>query len=141
MSFVNGLGGCFIFSEDPGRYAEWLKDTFKLELETYGESAFGLTFTTVDPEKTSVKRQTVFSVMRAKAPIPNMPGNADPSDMYGDQPFMVNLRVDDLEALVGHLETRNIDVLGREEYPYGRFAWIRDPDGRRMELWEPLESF
>lgn len=141
MAHVNGIGGCFLFSEDPKRLCEWYAAAFELTFETYGADAFGLTFTAVDPEDATVKRQTVFSVMKAKSPVPAMPPNADPEDQYGDQPFMVNLRVDDLDATLAHLATLGVAPLGRMDESYGKFSWVRDPDGRRVELWEPGEPF
>lgn len=64
--------------------------------------------------------------------------SAEPSDMYGDQPFMVNLRIRDLDGLVAHLEREGVTIIKREDESYGRFAWVRDPDGRRIELCQPL---
>ena len=57
--------------------------------------------------------------------------------MYGDQPFMVNFRVRDLDALMTHLASNGIDAIKRMDDVYGRFAWIRDVDGNRVELYEP----
>jgi predicted enzyme related to lactoylglutathione lyase len=52
---------------------------------------------------------------------------------------MVNFRVDDLDALLGQLAEAGVRIdPKREEYPYGRFAWIWDPEGNRVELWQPL---
>jgi predicted enzyme related to lactoylglutathione lyase len=52
--------------------------------------------------------------------------------------FMINYRVDDLDALLKVLKEENVEIdLHREDYDYGRFAWIMDPDGNRIELWEP----
>jgi predicted enzyme related to lactoylglutathione lyase len=58
----------------------------------------------------------------------------DPSD----KPFMVNFRVDDLHALLGALRGAGVQVDERvEESEYGRFGWIMDPEGNRVELWQP----
>ena len=58
--------------------------------------------------------------------------------MYGDQHFMVNLRVTDLESLLERLGARVETILGRQdEGEYGLFAWLYDPDGNRVELYEP----
>ncbi len=51
---------------------------------------------------------------------------------------MVNYRVEDLDALLGELKQAGVGIdPHREDYDYGRFAWITDPDGKRIELWEP----
>jgi predicted enzyme related to lactoylglutathione lyase len=53
---------------------------------------------------------------------------------------MINYRVDNLDALLEDLKTSGIEIdPHREDYDYGRFAWITDPDGTRIELWEPLK--
>ena len=141
---VNGIGGCFLFSPEPARLAEWYADAFGLQLETYGETSFGVTFGAVDPSDPKRRLETVFSVMKAKVDLPGLPHRPDPvqpSDMYGDQPFMLNLRVDDLDALLTRLEARGVPILARQEEEYGRFAWIHDPERRRLELWEPGQPF
>lgn len=57
----------------------------------------------------------------------------------GEQQAMVNFRVDDLDALLASLEAAGVRIdPKREDYPYGRFAWIWDPEGNRVELWQPL---
>jgi predicted enzyme related to lactoylglutathione lyase len=53
-------------------------------------------------------------------------------------PFMMNFRVDDLEALLAQLKQAGVDIdPHREDHDYGRFAWIMDPEGNRIELWQP----
>ena len=53
-------------------------------------------------------------------------------------PFMINFRVDDLDGLLTDLAANGVWIDDRrEDYSYGRFAWIRDPEGNRIELWEP----
>ena len=138
MAYVNGLGGAFIVSEDPERLAKWYGEAFGLALESYGATTFGMTFIAVDAEDKVTPRQTVFSIMKAKSPLPEMPANSDGEDMYGDQPFLVNLRVDDMDATLAHLATMGVAPLLRQDESYGRFAWVRDADGRRVELWQPL---
>ena len=59
----------------------------------------------------------------------------------GGQAFMVNIRVHDLDGLLAQLAADGIWIdPRREDFPYGRFAWIVDPDGNRVELWEPPAS-
>jgi predicted enzyme related to lactoylglutathione lyase len=81
---------------------------------------------------------TTFAIMRARVALPRAEKNQDAGDMYGDQHFMINLRVNDLDALVGRLESQGETILGRQdEGEYGLFAWLCDPDGNRVELYEP----
>ena len=57
----------------------------------------------------------------------------------GTQQMMVNYRVDDLDALLDQLRAADVEIdPKREDYDYGRFAWIVDPEGNRVELWQPL---
>lgn len=141
MALVNGIGGCFVYSEDPKTLSEWYAKAFQLELESYGPTSYGLTFTALHPLDRTRKLQTVFSIMKAKQPIPRMRPNEDPKDAYGDQPFMLNLRVDDMETTVAHLKACGVEPLGGEDEAFGRFVWVRDPEGNRIELWEPAGSF
>jgi predicted enzyme related to lactoylglutathione lyase len=50
--------------------------------------------------------------------------------------FMINLRVDDLDAMIADLEAKGIETLGRQDEDYGNFAWILDCDGIKIELWQ-----
>ena len=55
---------------------------------------------------------------------------------------MFNYRVEDLESLLDALQKEGVQIVGEmEEYSYGKFGWILDPDGRKIELWEPGEGF
>ena len=139
MRLVNGLGGAFVFSNDAARLAGWYAEHLGFRFE--GSAAFGAfyhTFWTLDPDAPERRLDTTFSIMQAKVSLPVRAPAEAPASMYGDQAFMVNLRTDDLDALVAHLEQKGVRVLKREDEPYGRFAWIRDADGNRVELYQPL---
>jgi D-3-phosphoglycerate dehydrogenase len=61
----------------------------------------------------------------------------DPSQ----KPFMVNFRVEDLEGLMDILKEEGVEIIGDiETYDYGKFGWILDPEGNKIELWEPLDK-
>ena len=83
---------------------------------------------------------TTVSIMRARFPTARELPEAEPEEMYGDQPFMVNLRVRDLDAVLDRLRAAGTAVIGRMDEPYGRFAWVRDADGNRIELYEPVAA-
>lgn len=71
------------------------------------------------------------------SPFPRSTDYFDPSDA----PFMINYRVDDLDGVLDRLVEDGIETVGDvESYPYGRFAWILDPNGLKIELWEPPRS-
>ena len=136
---VTGLGGAFIFSEQPGPLAKWFETRFGLSFEQLGDSGTCYqVFWALDPEQPKRLVDTTFAIMRARTTLPRADKNKDKSDMYGDQHFMINLRVNDLDALVGRLEGQGEKILGRQdEGEYGLFAWLYDPDGNRVELYEP----
>lgn len=138
---IDGVGGAFVFSNDPERLAMWYSHHLGLVFEGSAEfGAFYTVFWAVDPEDASRKVDTTFSIMKATVTLPGAAPAAEPESMYGDQPFMVNLRVRDIDAVVGHLAARGVEPLKREDEEYGRFAWVRDADGNRVELYQPLHS-
>ncbi len=138
---IDGVGGAFIFSNDARRLAAWYHECLGLEFEGGEEhGAFYRIFWGVDPEDHSRKLDTTFSVMQAKVPLPRYGGDPESDDMYGDQPFMVNFRVRDIDAVLAHLAANGVKPIKREDYGYGRFAWVRDLDGNRVELYQPLHG-
>lgn len=64
------------------------------------------------------------------------------ADNFGQSasPFMINYRVSNLERMLEQLRRGGVEIEKVEDYDYGRFAWITDPEGNRIELWEPVES-
>lgn len=139
MTYIDGIGGAFVFSEDPASLARWYADAFDMTFE--GSEEFGAFYTTywgLDPDDPGRKMDTTFSIMKAKAPLPRAAPPADFEGMYGDQHFMINLRVRDLDAALTHMTSKGIEPLERSDYDYGLFAWVVDPDGNRVELYQPL---
>ncbi|MBB2976586.1 catechol 2,3-dioxygenase-like lactoylglutathione lyase family enzyme [Microbacterium endophyticum] len=112
---VAGIGGLFFRSRDPEARAEWYRE--HLGIDAGSESIWQ-----------QQEGPTIF------APFP-----ADSDYFSADQPFMLNLRVTDLDALVLSLEAADIVVERREEWDaagFGRFARLHDPEGLPIELWE-----
>ncbi len=136
-SAIEGLGGVFVFTEDVPRLADWYARAFGLVFQGDPASGVYLQFFARDDEYPERRVDTTFSILRAERPMPTVDREGwDPSSMYGDQPYMVNLRVRDLEELLAHLRAEGIEILGSQDEPYGRFAWVIDPDGHRIELYE-----
>ncbi|HSU18424.1 MAG TPA: VOC family protein [Acidobacteriaceae bacterium] len=126
MARVTGVGGVFLRSQDPKRLAKWYAEQLGVKLSDF----LGVTFSWSDevPPGTGM---TVWSVF--------------PQDTAyfgeGSQAAMVNYRVDDLDGLLAKLQQAGVWIdPKREDYGYGRFAWIRDCDGNRLELWQPLAA-
>lgn len=135
---VSGVGGAFIFSEDPGRLAAWYTRHLGIDFEGAEEfGAFYRMYVAADPRRPGRRLDTTFSIMQAGFPTVRPAPEREPESMYGDQPFMVNLRVNDLAAVEARLAAGGVPVIARLDEPYGRFAWVRDADGNRVELYEP----
>jgi catechol 2,3-dioxygenase-like lactoylglutathione lyase family enzyme len=119
MARITGLGGVFYKVADPDKTRAWYQDN----LGVGGEWGAMFPFKKDDPEGF-----TLFSPFKA---------NTDYFDPSGKE-FMVNLRVDELDGVIADLESKGIEILGRQDEDYGRFAWIMDPDGVKVELWQQL---
>ena len=125
MAKVLGIGGIFFKADDPERLLAWYREHLGLEPEAFG----GVMFPT-SPEKTESGRGYTLWV-----PFKRDTDYFDPSPA----PFMVNFRVDDLDAIVGRLGELGAPVDDRIEVTeQGKFAWVMDPEGNRVELWEPV---
>lgn len=119
-----GVGGVFFCSPDPARLAGWYEATLGIEVESYGDTR-GASFAPADMPENSF---TVWSVF------------ARDTEYFGPsgQSFMINLVVDELDAALERVRRAGGIVLPeREEADFGRFGWFEDPDGNRVELWEP----
>lgn len=128
---TTGVGGVFLASSEPARLASWYTEVFGLTFQEDG-GTFYVAFGGHDP-----REWTIFSIMPARSDVPAMPRNEDPADCYGDQPAMVDLRVDDLDAFEADLPDGTAVEHRQAMEGVGRFAWVRDPDGNRVEVWEP----
>lgn len=122
---VTGVGGVFLRAKDPKALNDWY-----LKHLGFPATAYGVTFHWTDegPKGTGSTTWSVF------------PDNTDYFGKGSRQTVMINYRVDDMDALLAKLKTADVPIdPHREEASYGRFAWITDPEGNRVELWQPLE--
>lgn len=123
MKHVTGIGGIFFKAKDPEGLREWYRRYLGIESESWG----GLAFQWKDDPQAD-GGQTVWTVFSADTKY------FQPSQ----QPFMINFRVADLKALVDDLRSKGVEVdANLEESEYGKFGWVMDPEGNRVELWEP----
>jgi predicted enzyme related to lactoylglutathione lyase len=119
---VTGLGGVFFKADDPKRLSSW----YETHLGLKGED--GSVFFRWRERDADAPGMTVWSI------FPRDSGYFDPSRA----PFMLNYRVDDLDAILERLRAEGVTIDDRrEDSQYGRFAWIMDPEGNRIELWQP----
>ena len=123
---VTGVGGVFFKARDPKGLIAWYQQHLGLK-PTSGSSVLFNWREADSPERFG---QTVWGV------FPETTEYFDPSTA----PFMINFRVADLDGLLKRLRAAGVQVDDRlEEYDYGRFGWIMDPEGNRIELWEPAD--
>ncbi len=129
MSLV-AIGGVFLASHEPNRLLDWF------------EAALGADVTRQDAGGQVVFRDgeafSLIGVQPAREGAPAPPAAAVEREPYGRQPMMLNLRVDDIDAVVARLRQSGNEVAGPEDYEgMGRFAWTCTPDGHDIELWQP----
>ena len=122
MKRVTGIGGIFFKSPDPKRLSTWYRDHLGLDVADWG----GAVFQWGGPE--SSPGMTIWT------PFARDTDKMEPSSA----PFMINFRVADLDVLLGALRTEGCNVIDKtDSSDFGKFGWVIDPDGNKVELWEP----
>jgi len=125
MSRVTGIGGVFFKAKDPAMLRAWYKNHLGIDVQVWG----GAKFRWVDGSGHPTAGTTAWMVGDGK--------NFAPSTAS----FMVNYRVSDLHALLAALRAEGCEVLERtEESEFGKFGWVMDPEGNKVELWQPPEG-
>ncbi len=125
MARVTGIGGVFLRARDPKALLAWYHDKLGIQLTEYG----GVEFVWDDSEAPEGKGKTIWALFPANTKYFGP----------GEQAVMMNFRVDDLDALLVKLEAAGVEIdPKRDNQDYGKFAWIVDLEGNRVELWEPL---
>lgn len=124
MKRVTGIGGIFFKAKDAPALQAWYKRHLGVDVQDWGGTAFKW----VDTDGKPAAGTTIWSIGAADRD-PFSPSHA---------PFMVNYRVDDARALAKALKDEGCQVLDKiEESEYGVFAWVMDPEGNKVELWQP----
>lgn len=127
MKRVTGIGGIFFKSQDPKALGEWYRDHLGVDVQDWGGAAFRWS----GPDNPSGTGSTIWS------PFKHDTTYFAPSQAS----FMVNFRVVDLHALLATLRSEGCRVDDKvEESEYGKFGWVIDPEGNKIELWEPPEG-
>ncbi|WP_435354933.1 VOC family protein [Emticicia sp. SJ17W-69] len=125
MKKVTGIGGIFFKCKDPNKMNEWYKTHLGLETNQYGAN-----FEWREAEDPSKQGSTQWS------PFAETTNYFEPSS----KDFMINYRVDNLEALVEQLKSGGVTILDKiETFDYGKFVHIIDLEGNKIELWEPID--
>jgi predicted enzyme related to lactoylglutathione lyase len=124
MQRVTGIGGIFFYARDPVTLRAWYKRHLGIDVQDWGGAAFSW----ADAAGKPMGGTTVWSIGDASTNH-YAPGTAS---------FMINYRVADVHALVAALKAEGCNVLEKvEESEFGKFAWVIDPEGNKVELWEP----
>ena len=125
MKKVTGIGGIFFKCKDPKAMIEWYQKHLGLTTNPYGA-----TFEWYESSDSAQKAQTQWT------PFPESTKDFEPSA----KDFMINYRVENLEALVEELKKEGVTILDNiESYDYGKFIHILDAEGNKVELWEAID--
>jgi predicted enzyme related to lactoylglutathione lyase len=126
MKRVTGIGGIFFKAKDPVALRGWYRKHLGIDVQDWGGAAFSWADDTGNPTKGT----TIWSV------------GAD-GDYFAPSasPFMINYRVADLATLLRALRDEGCNVLEKtDDSEYGKFGWVMDPEGNKVELWQPPEG-
>ena len=124
MAGVIGIGGVFLKFKDPSKMKEWYSEVLGMTTNDYG-----VLFE--------------FNGGKTKKAYLQLGTFEEATDYFGasSQQFMINFRVEDLEAMISEFKTHGVTIVDElESYSYGKFIHIEDPEGNRIELWEPVDS-
>ncbi len=124
MGRVTGIGGIFLKFRDPARMRKWYSDVLGLTTNDYG-----VLFR--------------FNVAGSPEGYLQLGTFEESTDYFGDasQQVMVNFRIDNMAEMIALLKQHEVTILKEpEEYEYGKFLHILDPEGNRIELWEPVDQ-
>ena len=126
MRRVTGVGGIFFSAKDPKALAQWYKKHLGVDVQSWG----GASFDWVDADGNPTKGTTVWLI-----------GLDDGKHFAPSKStFMVNYRVEDLDGLLKALREEGCNVLEKttDDPDFGKFGWVMDPEGNKVELWQPM---
>jgi hypothetical protein len=127
-NMIDGIGGAFLFSNDPKKLAGWYRDCLGMDLgEDPDCNSIYKIFEYRDLENPEMKRSIAWAILPANDDIQGKPRTGK-----------INYTVKNLAEALGHLKNKEVAVEKTEDHLYGKFAWIKDPEGNQIELWEPL---
>ncbi len=121
---ITGIGGVFVKSKDPKALAQWYHEVLGLEVKPWGGAALPFDMPGHPPKV-------------SWSAFPDSSDYMSPST----REFMINFAVDDMDAIIARVTAKGVPILKRDDNdPFGRFTWIQDPDGTKIELWQPKKS-
>lgn len=129
---IDGIGGAFLFSNDTKKLATWYRDCLGIIPEGQDAECNSIykSFEYRDLEHPEIKRSIAWAIMPADQDIKDKPRTGK-----------INYTVKNMEETLNHLRNKGVAIEKSEEYPsMGKFAWLKDPDGNSVELWEPSKG-
>jgi predicted enzyme related to lactoylglutathione lyase len=128
---INGIGGAFLFSNDVKRLATWYRDCLGIAPEGEDSECNSIyaSFEYRDLQNPEIKRTIVWAILPTEQDINQKPRTGK-----------INYLVKNMGEVLSHLKSKGVAVEKTAEYPYGNFAWLKDPDGNPIELWEPSKE-
>lgn len=124
---VVGVGGIFFYSNNPKESNEWYSKNLGFEINDWGSSSFD-SRNVDNPDEVNSFQWKAFK-------------NGDEYFSPSKKEFMVNYQVQNIEGLVAKLKSNGVNVLDSiATYDYGKFVHILDSEGRKIELWEPIQT-
>jgi catechol 2,3-dioxygenase-like lactoylglutathione lyase family enzyme len=131
MNLIDGIGGVFLFSNNPKRLAEWYGENLGISYHASPDcSSIYKSFEYRDLTDASLKRSTTWAILTSKDDINGKPRTGQ-----------INYRVKSMAETLSHLRSKGVAIEKTEEYEIGKFAWVTDPDGNKIELFEePVET-
>jgi len=129
MDLIDGIGGAFLFSNNPKQLADWYRDNLGISChESPDCKSFYATFEYRDLTDAAVKRTTAWAILSTSNDIDGKPRTGQ-----------INYRVRSMTETLSHLQSKGVTIDKSEDYEaYGKFAWVTDPDGNKIELWEAV---
>jgi len=128
---IEGIGGVFLFSNDTKRLVTWYRDCLGILAEGQDSECDSIykSFEYRDIENPEIKRTIVWAIIPTKQDIKDKPRTG-----------RINYLVKNLGEVLSHLKSKGVAIEKTAEDPYGKFAWVKDPDGNKIELWEPSKG-
>ena len=128
---IEGIGGVFLFSNDTKRLVTWYRDCLGILADGQDSECDSIykSFEYRDIENPEIKRTMVWAIIPTDEDIKDKPRTG-----------RINYLVKNLGEILSHLKSKGVAIGKTAEYPYGNFAWVKDPDGNQIELWEPAKE-
>ena len=126
MDLIDGIGGAFLFSNNPKELARWYSENLGIDYaESPDCSSFYKSFEYRDFTDASLKRSTTWAILPSSNEITGKPRTGQ-----------INYRVKNMSETLAHLQSKGAAIDKTEDCEFGKFAWVTDPDGNKIELFE-----